>query len=188
MKIYTKIGDKGETLLANGTRVKKSSLRIDSYGTVDELNANIAHLRDFLIKDPSKQHLLEPVIKSLFRIQEELFEIGAELALAPIKTNQKHIDTEAITLLEKEIDEFWSQLPPLKNFILPGGHLANSQAHICRCVCRRSERILCYLNEEEPLRSDLLVYFNRLSDWLFALSRFIHHSFQIQELIWKAKF
>lgn len=187
MKIYTKIGDKGETMLANGSRVEKSSLRIEAYGTVDELNANIAHLRDYLIKEKTSDKRMTLLISSLFRIQEELFEVGAELALAPLMKLQKHIDSESTLLLEQEIDQLWSSIPPLTNFVLPGGHLANSQAHISRCVCRRCERVLCALKELDTVRPDLLIYFNRLSDWLFAVARTIHHIFGVEEFLWKGK-
>ena len=187
MKIYTKIGDKGETMLANGSRVKKSSLRIESYGTVDELNANIGHLRDFLQEKKSEDVLYASILSALFRIQEELFEIGAELALAPIKSHENLVGAQATLKLEKEIDRFWESAPPLKNFVLPGGHLTNSQAHISRCICRRCERTLCQLHEEDPIRPDLLIYFNRLSDWLFAVSRSLGQIYGVEELIWKGK-
>lgn len=187
MKIYTKIGDKGETRLANGSRIKKSSLRIDAYGNLDELNAHIGHLRDFLKAETNTNILQTKLINSLFRIQEELFEIGAELALAPLMKGQKLIGMEDVKILEDEIDSFWEACPPLRNFILPGGHLANSQAHICRCVCRRSERALVDLNDEDPVRSELLIYLNRLSDWFFAASRTIAQTLGIEELIWKSE-
>jgi cob(I)alamin adenosyltransferase len=187
LKIYTKTGDKGDTSLANGVRIHKSSLRIEAYGTVDELNAHIAHLRDFLLTHTCSHELYNAVLSSLFRVQEELFEVGAELALAPLAKNSKHIDSQSTIILEKEIDSIWSKIPPLKNFVLPGGHLANSQAHICRCVCRRSERILFLLHEQETIRHELLVYFNRLSDWLFSISRIIHKFYEFDELFWKAK-
>ena len=185
MKIYTKIGDKGETLLANGSRIKKSSLRIASYGTVDELNAQLALFRDLLIRHETDHKFRNFLIDSVFRIQNQLFSIGSELAL----TNSKHlshlIDAKDHALLEQEIDTMWAQLPPLKNFILPGGHITNSQAHVCRAVCRRSERVLCELIDHEEVRADLLVYFNRLSDWLFAASRICNSIFHAEEVIWK---
>lgn len=172
-------------MLANGSRVKKSSLRIEAYGTVDELNAHMGHLRDFLLSKKNADPLYDTISNSLFRIQEELFETGAELALTPLKTAR--INAQSTLTLEKEIDLFWESVAPLKNFVLPGGHLANSQAHICRCVCRRCERALCNLHEEDPVRPELLIYFNRLSDWLFATCRVIHHIFGVEELIWKPR-
>lgn len=185
MKIYTKTGDKGTTLLANGSRVRKSSLRIDSYGMVDELNAHMGHLRDLLLLDKTPPLVME-ICKSISHLQEDLFSIGAELALAPSKKDSSDLSEEIINL-EKEIDYFWSHAPALKNFVLPGGHIANSQAHISRCICRRCERVLCQLAEKEEVRTNLLIFFNRLSDWLFAVCRAIHVAYGIEELIWKPK-
>lgn len=186
MKIYTKTGDKGTTLLANGSRVSKSSLRIDGYGMVDELNAHMGHLRDLLLLDKSPPSLITEICKSISELQVDLFSIGAELALAPLKKDASDL-TEEIKTLEKEIDHFWSLAPPLKNFVLPGGHIANSEAHISRCVCRKCERVLCLLAEKEEVRKNLLIFFNRLSDWLFAVCRVIHVAYGIEEVIWKAK-
>lgn len=185
MKIYTKIGDKGETNLGNGSKTKKSSLRIDCYGTVDELNANISMLGEQYKKSPSTHPLHSEITKAIFKIQKQLFEIGAELALSSPLKNTKTINKEDVEVLETDIDKFMNLLPPLHHFVLPGGHLTNSQAHICRCVCRRAERILCKLNDEAPVRADLLVYFNRLSDWFFAVSRCSIIIFDIEELYWK---
>ena len=136
------------------------------------------------MQDKNPPALISDITARLFRLQEELFTIGAELALAPQK-NETPLLTSA--QLEKEIDEFWAQVPPLRNFILPGGHLANSQAHICRVVCRRSERLLWELSEIEAVRPTLLVFFNRLSDWFFVICRIIHHAYNIEELIWKGR-
>ncbi len=182
MKIYTKFGDKGDTMLANGKRVRKASLRINSYGSVDEFNANIGLLRDMIMQSKETTKNLEKITHRLFRIQEELFAIGAELALAPRKGESCFV---SISELEADIDDFWTMLPPLRNFVLPGGHISNSQAHLCRAICRRCERILFELDEEEELRKDLLIFFNRLSDWFFAVARVIHHEHGIQELAWK---
>ena len=186
MKIYTKTGDKGTTLLANGSRVSKSSLRIDSYGMVDELNAHMGHLLDILLVDTSPPPLIQEISYRLSHLREVLFTLGAELALAPLESNDNTC-AEETRRLERDIDKFWEVLPPLKNFVLPGGHLANSQAHICRCVCRRSERAICLLAEQEEIRKDLIIFFNRLSDWLFAACRTIHKAYDIEEILWQSR-
>lgn len=185
MKIYTKLGDSGKTALADGSRVEKSALRIEAYGTVDELNANLAFLRDLMSQERSEDPIYEKARVSIHRIQNELFEIGSELALS--KQTKNPISKEHVLTLENEIDDFWNELEPLRNFVLPGGHLINSQAHICRCICRRSERILCHLDSENQIRSELIMYFNRLSDWFFALSRYASKVFKREELLWKSQ-
>lgn len=178
MKIYTKTGDQGMTSLLGGTRVLKSHIRIEAYGTVDELNAHLGLLKDFEISPAVKERLL--------RIQNELFDLGAFLACEdrPEKFNLRMIGEENIERLEHEIDDMEETLSPLRNFILPGGHLAVSQCHISRCVCRRAERNVIHLNEYQEVSSLAIRYLNRLSDYLFVLARKLASDLGIQEIIW----
>ena len=165
MKIYTKTGDQGTTALLGGVRVPKSDIRIEAYGTVDELNSYIGLLRDQEV-NIDKKDLLKV-------IQDRLFTIGADLATAPGKDKVKKPDLHEadIELLETEMDKMEEQLPALTSFILPGGHQAVSFAHLARCVCRRAERIAVALNEHEPVAPLVLRYLNRLSDFIFVLGR-----------------
>lgn len=183
IKIYTKTGDAGKTSLIGGTKVPKSHIRIDSYGTIDELNSFIGMVRDQLSDMHSKDVLKE--------IQDRLFTIGSSLACDPEKEPLMKIPDlkeEDINFLEREIDKMNEVLPPMKNFILPGGHLAVSTAHVARCVCRRAERI-CVAMQENNDFIDLLVlkYLNRLSDYLFVLARYIGHIENSEEIAWKAR-
>jgi cob(I)alamin adenosyltransferase len=183
IKIYTKTGDTGTTSLIGGTKVPKSHLRIESYGTVDELNSNIGFANDLIQHERSNFMLKE--------IQDRLFTIGSSLACDPEKEPLMKIPDlkeSDILLLETEIDKMNEELPPMKSFILPGGHMAVSSLHICRCVCRRSERI-CVLLDQENIFVDPLVikYLNRLSDYLFVLSRYIGHVLQVAEIPWKPR-
>jgi cob(I)alamin adenosyltransferase len=165
MKIYTKTGDKGSTSLIGGTRVPKHHIRIESYGTVDELNSYIGLIRDQDIADLDKQTLKE--------IQDRLFTIGSMLASDPEKSRMKIPDlhNEDIELLENEMDRMSEVLPELKHFVLPGGNTTASYCHIARCVCRRAERITVHLAEMEWVDEKTIIYLNRLSDYLFTLSR-----------------
>lgn len=180
-KIYTKTGDKGATTLIGGTKVPKSHLRIEAYGTVDELNSNIGLCRDMLTDEKSRKVLQD--------IQWQLFSIGAALACDPAKTTKMHIpDTREsdISYLEQEIDRMEEMLPPLKNFILPGGHPAVSFLHIARCVCRRAERCCVRLETEAEKTAPLiLIYLNRLSDYLFVLARYTAYLLKIEDVPWK---
>jgi len=178
MKIYTKTGDKGLTSLIGGTRVPKHHLRIESYGTVDELNSYIGLIRDQDITERDKDILKH--------IQDRLFTIGASLAADPEKSKMVIPDlyNEDIELLEHEMDIINEQLPPLKHFILPGGSNAISFCHIARCVCRRAERITVHLAEESPVDGKVNIYLNRLSDYLFTLARKIGHEQSIPENKW----
>lgn len=178
MKIYTKTGDKGLTSLIGGTRVPKHHLRIESYGTVDELNSYIGLIRDQDIADEHKIILKE--------IQDRLFTIGASLAADPEKSKMKIPDlhTGDIELLEKEIDRMDNELPPLRHFILPGGNNAISFCHIARCVCRRAERFIVHLGEDSFVEEKVVIYLNRLSDYLFTLARKIGNEQQIPENEW----
>ncbi len=185
MKIYTKTGDEGTTALFGGTRVKKYNLRIDSYGTVDELNAYIGLIKDQNINDTIKE--------SLLKIQNELFTLGAMLATPPEKETLKSgkerlnipkIDEKSIQFLEHEIDKMDTELPQMTHFILPGGHQAVSFCHVARCVCRRAERLSVALNDEEKINTDVLKYLNRLSDYLFVLARKLSKDLQVDEIKW----
>jgi cob(I)alamin adenosyltransferase len=183
LKIYTKTGDKGTTSLIGGTKVLKSDLRIEAYGTVDELNSYIGLCKDLLADNQSKTILQE--------IQDRLFTIGSSLACDPEKeTKMKIPDLEEtdITLLEKEIDRMNEALPPMKSFILPGGHATVSHLHIARCVCRRAERCCVRLEiEKKEIESIIIKYLNRLSDYLFVLARYIAHQLKAEEIPWKPR-
>lgn len=179
-KIYTKTGDKGETSLFGGKRLTKSHLRIEAYGTVDELNAVLGLVRDSL----QNEHL-RSILKS---VQDRLFTIGANLASDPAKNmSLPDLVPADIELLEKEIDSMEAELPPLKNFILPGGHVAVSFCHLARTVCRRAERHVVALHHSEPVENIILVYFNRLSDYLFVLGRKVAHDLGVEEIPWKPR-
>lgn len=177
-KIYTKTGDLGETALFGGKRLPKSHLRIEAYGTVDELNSFIGLVKD-VAQDQATLHILK-------EIQDRLFTIGANLATDPSKNISPPdiLDTD-IQLLENEMDRMDETLPVLKNFILPGGHTSVSFCHIARCVCRRAERLVVALNLEEPIDPLVIKYLNRLSDYLFVLSRKIGQDLGVGEVVWK---
>lgn len=182
-KIYTKTGDKGTTSLIGGTKVPKSHLRIEAYGTVDELNSYIGLCKD-LLSDKKAQEILQEV-------QDRLFTIGSSLACDPIKEPKMRIPDlkEAdVVLLEKEMDKMNETVPPMKSFILPGGHTTLSHLHIARCVCRRAERC-CVRLELESLEVEPLIikYINRLSDYLFVLSRYAGHQMKVKEIPWKPR-
>jgi len=188
MKIYTKTGDKGTTALFGGTRVPKHHIRIDSYGTIDELNSHIGLIRD--------QNIDEHYQSILINIQDKLFTVGAILATDPEKAilksgkarlNIPKISDEDIALLEKEMDEMELQLTPMTHFVLPGGHQTVSFCHIARCVCRRAERLASALNEMEPFDPNTLIYINRLSDYLFVLARKLSKDLQAKEVKWIPK-
>ena len=178
MKIYTKKGDNGTTGLIGGTRVAKNSLRIDAYGTVDELNSYIGVVRDYPINEIYKLQLIE--------VQDRLFTIGSSLASDPEKSTMKipDLNNSDVELLEKWMDEMDEQLVPMKFFVLPGGHHAVSFAHVARCVCRRAERITTDLKEKEFVSELVLIYLNRLSDYLFVLSRKLSKDFEASEQPW----
>jgi cob(I)alamin adenosyltransferase len=182
-KIYTKTGDKGKTSLIGGTKVSKSNLRIDAYGTVDELNSYIGLVSDYM---PGKD-----TIDLLREIQDRLFTIGASLACDPEKDTKMSIPDLLpgdVTLLESSIDKMNEVLPDMKSFLLPGGHVAVSTCHIARCVCRRAERLCVGLQEQQEFLEPLVLqYLNRLSDYLFVLSRWIGHQLHIPEIPWKAR-
>ena len=182
-KIYTKTGDLGKTSLIGGTKVLKSHLRIESYGTVDELNSYIGLVNDHLLDKHSKIILKE--------IQDRLFTIGSSLACDPVKEPLMKIPDlkEAdILLLEDEIDKMNETLPEMKSFILPGGNIAVSTVHVARCICRRAERICVHLQQEDIFVDPLVIkYLNRLSDYLFILARYTGHLLGAQEIPWKPR-
>jgi cob(I)alamin adenosyltransferase len=181
IKIYTKTGDAGFTSLLGGTKLLKSDLRIEAYGTVDELNSHIGLCRDLLTDEASK--------KILAGIQDRLFTIGSSLAYEPKKNELKmkipDLKEEDVLVLEREIDNMNNVLPEMKNFILPGGHPTVSQLHIARCVCRRAERCCVRLLDEENLM--IIKYLNRLSDYLFMLARYAAHLLKVEEIAWKPR-
>jgi len=188
MKIYTKTGDKGKTSLFGGTRVPKYDLRIEAYGTVDELNSYIGLIRDQKIDTHTSEISL--------KIQHELFIIGSMLA-TPIekkvlkngkeRLNISKINTQSIELLENEMDKMNEILPEMTHFILPGGHTTVSFCHIARCICRRAERIATQLNDESNVEPQILMYLNRLSDYLFVLARKLTIDNKAQEIQWIPK-
>ncbi|MEO7482115.1 MAG: cob(I)yrinic acid a,c-diamide adenosyltransferase [Ferruginibacter sp.] len=182
-KIYTKTGDLGNTSLIGGTKVPKSYIRIESYGTVDELNSYIGLVRDSITDERSRTVLLE--------VQDRLFTIGSSLACDPVKETKMAIPDlkeEDIILLENEIDAMDNKLPEMKSFILPGGHSSISIIHIARCVCRRAERIIVHMQEENMAVEALVIkYINRLSDYLFMLARYIAFLIQVPESPWKPR-
>ena len=183
-KIYTKTGDAGKTSLIGGTKVPKSNIRIESYGTVDELNSYIGLVSDYLNNDTLTVNVLR-------EIQDRLFTIGSSLACDPEKEPLMKIPDlkeSDIQLLEAQIDTMNEVLPPMKSFILPGGHVAISTAHVARCVCRRAERLCVQLQQSDAFVEPLVIkYLNRLSDYLFVLARYIGHQFQVPEIPWKPR-
>ncbi len=180
-KIYTKTGDKGQTSLIGGTRVPKHHIRIETYGTVDELNSYIGLIRD--------QKIDEHSIETLIEIQDRLFTIGASLASDPEKSKMKIPDLkeEDVVFLEKEIDKMNETLPEMKSFVLPGGHTTVSYCHLARCVCRRAERLTIHLAENSFVADLVIKYLNRLSDYLFVLSRKLTHDLNAKEIPWKPR-
>ena len=183
LKIYTKTGDTGTTSLLGGTKVSKSDPRIEAYGTIDELNSYLGLCRD-LAGDEATRTILRT-------IQDRLFTIGSSLACDPEKApgmklpDLEHADVEQ---LEKEIDRMDALLPPMKNFVLPGGHPTVSHLHIARCVCRRAERACVRLLGDSPGEQGMIIkYLNRLSDYLFVLARFVSRALHAEEVIWKPR-
>ncbi|QLE00436.1 cob(I)yrinic acid a,c-diamide adenosyltransferase [Galbibacter sp. BG1] len=185
MKIYTKTGDKGTTALYGGQRVPKHHIRIEAYGTVDELNSWIGLIRDQNIHNTYKKVLIE--------VQDRLFTVGAILATPPekefLKNGKKRLDIPSISIsdinyLENEIDHMDAELPQMTHFVLPGGHTTVSYCHIARTICRRAERKATYLHENEPFDELVLNYLNRLSDYLFVLARKLTSELEADEVKW----
>jgi len=180
MKIYTRTGDSGETSLLGGTRVKKSQMRIHAYGTVDELNSYIG-----LVADQEVNQTRSGIFNE---IQDCLFTIGSLLAVEKgTRINLPKIEEEDINKLESLIDEMDSELPEMKNFVLPGGHISVSHTHVCRSICRRAERWVTALNEQDTVDPLIVKYLNRLSDFLFILSRKIAQELRVEEKPWKPR-
>ncbi|WP_149275282.1 cob(I)yrinic acid a,c-diamide adenosyltransferase [Pareuzebyella sediminis] len=183
MKIYTKTGDDGSTALIGGKRVKKHHIRIESYGTVDELNSWLGLIRDQEIDESSQTDLVY--------LQNRLFIIGALLATDPKKKENRStlpkLEATDVEWLERRIDQMTENLAPLTHFILPGGHTIVSYCHIARTVCRRAERISTLLHENEPFERHALVFLNRLSDYLFVLARKLSKSLEAEEIKWIPK-
>jgi cob(I)alamin adenosyltransferase len=180
--IYTKTGDDGTSGLIGGTRVKKFDLRLDTYGTIDELNSWIGVLKSGQNEDK--------IIETLVSVQNNLFVIGSYLATDETKSDlKKHLPccNDDILLLENEIDRMQETLPPLNNFILPGGSIFAGYAHVSRTICRRAERKIVELNETITVEKNILIFINRLSDYLFVLSRYINRLAGISDIFWKAE-
>lgn len=182
-KIYTKTGDKGSTSLIGGVRVPKNHIRIESYGTVDELNSVIGMVNDMAADDKISMWLRE--------IQDRLFTIGSVLATSPdkdVKMKLPDVHDTDVTWLEERIDEMNTTLPEMRSFIIPGGNLASSTCHLARCVCRRAERICVGMQEQEEHVPELIIrYLNRLSDFLFVMARHIAHNNGTPDLPWRAR-
>lgn len=180
LKIYTKTGDKGDTGLFGGERVSKDSLRIEAYGTVDELNSSLGYAITEILN--------EDVKKILLKIQNYLFQIGSDLAAPDLESKNKFIvrlDGETISELEHQIDKFETKLPTLKNFILPGGAKSAALLHIARTVCRRAERRVVALKTQEIVNDNIVIFLNRLSDLLFVLTRIENMEAKIPDTPWQ---
>ena len=175
-KIYTKTGDRGDTALGNGERVLKDSLRVSAYGNVDELNASIGVITLYATSDLKRK---------LKNIQNDLFDLGADLCVPASETNNKRlrVSSNQIETIEAEIDEMNNILKPLNSFVLPGGCEAATFLHLARTICRRAERSVVSLRSEEDINDNTLVYLNRLSDWLFVASR-VENQQNSTEVLW----
>jgi cob(I)alamin adenosyltransferase len=180
-RIYTKTGDQGQTHLAGGQRVPKDTLRIECYGTVDELNAFVGMA---CIAANESVPVLAPI---LLRVQHELFNLGSILATKPedVYPKQARVTDAEIRQLEIEIDRMNAELAPLRSFVLPGGTRLNTELHVCRTVCRRAERLAVGLAREEQIAPEIIQYLNRLSDAFFVWSRWVNHSLGVPEILWE---
>jgi cob(I)alamin adenosyltransferase len=188
-KVYTRFGDEGQTMLASGDTVLKSSTRVRAYGDVDELNATVGLLRTELARDPNAERepsFCQALDLELARIQQELFNLGAELATPTAADGNTKLKVEArhIEALEQSIDRHNEPLEPLRSFILPGGGPTGAAAHLARTVCRRAERQIVELGESERVRGEALRYLNRLSDWLFVIARAAAAKLGYDEVLW----
>lgn len=182
MAIYTRTGDKGKTSLMSGQRVSKSDLRVETYGTIDELNSAIGAAIAELIRIKDKGLRIK---KELIKIQNDLLEIGSNLA-NPASKQLKYLE-KRVKEFEKFIDQMTQNLPPLKNFILPGGGKAGSMLHLARAICRRAERKIVALNNKQKIGNNIIIYLNRLSDLLFTMARFTNFKEKKKEVIWLKK-
>lgn len=181
MKIYTRTGDTGKTGLFGGPRVSKHHIRIESYGTVDELNAVLG----MVLANAPSEDALQPVSDTIHRVQTELFVIGADLATpSDARAATVRVSDEHVRRLEQEIDALDADLPPLKRFILPGGTIMAAHLHLARTVCRRAERLVVALAEQEDINEHTIVYLNRLSDWLFTATRAVNQALGVKENEW----
>tara|TARA_R110002072_G_scaffold5555_2_gene35627 strand:- start:21006 stop:21554 length:549 start_codon:yes stop_codon:yes gene_type:complete len=181
MKVYTKKGDKGTTQLIGGTRIPKNSLRIEAYGTIDELNSHIGLIRD--------QEIEEEHVNQLLEVQDRLFTLGSLLASDPSKKTMKlpELKEQDVFNIENWIDSMDAVLEPMKNFILPGGHTTVSFTQIARCICRRAERVITELSINDTVSPIVLIYINRLSDYLFVLGRKFTQDLNAEEQVWKPR-
>jgi len=183
MKVYTRGGDKGKTHLADGSRVLKSHSRVKAYGELDELSCCIGLLKDLLQSNLATPEISTTLLENISHIQQHLYYLSSEIAgLKKSKIQQDHLLTDThVRFLEETIDQYSRNLPILKHFVLPGGHFLNSYSHICRTVCRRAERSLIELNNEESIRNECIQYINRLSDLLFTIARLLSEHLKVAE-------
>ena len=186
-RIYTRGGDRGQTSLVGGQRIDKDDLRIESYGTVDELNSFIGVARMTCEELSDRHPKLGPFALILTRLQHELFNLGSILATLPedVHPKQPRVGPEEIEAIEREIDHANENLPPLRSFVLPGGSRLSAELHVCRTVCRRAERVLVSLSRRESIPADSLQYLNRLSDALFVWSRWVNVIQEAEETLWQ---
>jgi cob(I)alamin adenosyltransferase len=182
-RIYTKRGDAGETSLVGGHRVPKDALRIEAYGTVDELNAFVG-MAAVSCGDDSRLAALAAILR---RVQHELFNLGSILATQPadVHPQQPRVTSAETAQLEREIDAMNAGLPPLRSFVLPGGSRLNAELHVTRTVCRRAERLLVAMAREESIPPEVIPYLNRLSDAMFVWSRWVNHALGVPEVLWE---
>lgn len=185
-RIYTKKGDRGETRLAGGQRVSKDSLRLECYGTVDELNAFIGMACHSAERDSRTHPRLAELASMLRRVQHELFNLGSILATLPedVHPKQARITQAEVGQLEREIDSMNEGLPALRSFVLPGGSRLNAELHACRTICRRAERLAVALSKKESVPGEVIRYLNRLSDALFVWSRWANRALGVEEVLW----
>ncbi len=188
-RVYTKKGDSGDTALVGGQRVSKSAPRIDTYGTVDELNSFIGAARASIVAaaDANGDEALAGLGQTLLRVQHELFNLGSILATLPedVHPKQPRVGSADVTALERDMDDKNAELPPLRSFVLPGGHRVNTDLHVARTVCRRAERMCVALAADEAVDPLAITYLNRLSDALFVWSRWAVARLGIEEVLWE---
>lgn len=186
-RVYTRSGDGGDTSLAGGQRIPKDAIRIEAYGTVDELNAQIGLARDTVEQMVAAHPALAQLDGILKRVQHELFNVGSILATLPadVHPRQARVTEGEIAQLEAEMDKMNEGLPALRSFVLPGGCRLNAELHVCRTVCRRAERICVSLARSEPVDAEIVRYLNRLSDALFVWSRWASHTLGVVEILWE---
>lgn len=189
MKIYTKTGDKGTTRLVDGSCVEKFNPRVEAYGTADELNSYLGLIYSLLENNEQLNVSNTSLRRILFDVQNNMFIVGSLLATADVEVFKKlpQLDSEATTYLEDMIDLMTTELQPLKNFILPTGHSISAHLHVARTLCRRCERRSAEIATHESHYDNVLIYLNRLSDFLFTAARFVNHRTQTQEVLWKKK-